>query len=316
MSIEVSRYNVYSGHLLRKFGEKVYKLPVNLPGTCPNRDGRLGRGGCIYCDEQGAGFEALSNTLSVQEQIERNRIFYQKRYKAKKFIVYFQSFTNTYLPFERFQENLRAALQGKDIVGISISTRPDCINDRYLDFLARLQAERSVEINIELGLQTVNYRSLLKVNRAHTLAEFIDAVCRIRSKRFEICVHLILNLPWDDMVDVIENAKILSALGVSYVKLHSLYVVKDTPLGEMYQRGEFQIIPLQEYVKRVVTFLEYLDPAVVIQRLVGRGPFNRVLFSNWGASWWLVKQKIEERLEELDTFQGRRFDYLDGKALK
>jgi hypothetical protein len=316
VSAVVSRYNVYSEHLIRKFGEKVYKLPVNLPGDCPNRDGKLGTGGCIYCDGQGAGFEALSNTLSIQEQIEQNRIFYRKRHKAKKFIVYFQSFTNTYLPFERFQENMRAALQGEDIVGISISTRPDCINNRYLDFLARLQAERSVEINIELGLQTVNYRSLLKVNRAHTLAEFIDAVCRIRIKRFEICVHLILNLPWDDMVDVIENAKIISALGVSYAKLHSLYVVKDTPLGEMYQRGEFQIIPLQEYVERVVTFLEYLDPAIVIQRLVGRGPFNQALFSNWGVSWWQVKQKIEERLDELDTFQGRRFDYLNCKALR
>ena len=316
MSAEISRYNVYSEHLIRKFGEKVYKLPVNLPGTCPNRDGRLGTGGCIYCDEQGAGFEALSNTLSIQEQIEQNRLFYQKRHKAKKFIVYFQSFTNTYLPFERFQENMRAALQGEDIVGISISTRPDCINDRYLDFLARLQAEKSVEINIELGLQTVNYRSLLKVNRAHTLAEFIDAVYRVRIRGFEICVHLILNLPWDDMVDVIESAKIISALGVSYAKLHSLYVVKDTPLGEMYQRGGVRIIPLQEYVERVVTFLEYLDPAIVIQRLVGRGPFNQALFSNWGVSWWRVKQKIEEQLVELDTFQGRRFDYLNGKALR
>lgn len=316
MSRKASRYNVYSEHLIHKFGEKVYKLPVNLPGTCPNRDGRLGTGGCIYCDEQGAGFDALSNTLSIQEQIEQNRIFYQKRYKTKKFIVYFQSFTNTYLPFERFQENMRAALEGEDIVGISISTRPDCINDRYLDFLACLRSERPVEINIELGLQTVNYRSLLKVNRAHTLAEFIDAVYRVRTRGFAICAHLILNLPWDDMIDVIENAKILSALGVHYVKLHSLYVVKNTPLGEMYRRGEFQIIPLQEYVERVVIFLEYLDPAVVIQRLVGRGPFNQVLFSNWGISWWLVKQKIEERLEELDTFQGCRFDYLDGKALR
>lgn len=310
-----SRYNVYSEHLKRKFGEKVYKLPVNLPGTCPNRDGKLGTGGCIFCDAQGAGFEALANTLSVRDQILQNRDFFCKRYKAKKFIAYFQSFTNTYLPFKQFQENMLSALLGEDIVGISISTRPDCIKDNYLDFLAGLQAEKNININIELGLQTVNYHSLIKVNRGHTLAEFIDAVQLIKAYGLEICVHLILNLPWDEMPDVIENAKILSALGVHYVKLHSLYVVDDTPLGQMYRRGELQIIPLPEYVDRVVTFLEYLNPEIVIQRLVGRGPFNKVIFSNWGVSWWQVKQEIETCLIEQDTYQGRLFNYLNGRAL-
>ncbi|MEW5898599.1 MAG: TIGR01212 family radical SAM protein, partial [Bacillota bacterium] len=296
MANHALRYNVYSAHLVRKFGEKVYKLPVNLPGTCPNRDGRLGTGGCIYCDEAGAGFECLPNTLPIAEQIQQNRNYYRKRYKARKFIVYFQAFTNTYLPFDRFRENILAALQGEDIVGISISTRPDCVNDRYLEFLAEVKAQRGIAIDLELGLQTVNYRTLKKINRGHTLAEFIDAVSRIKASGFEICVHLILNLPWDEEIDVVENAKVLSALGVHYVKLHSLYIVKGTVLGEMYQRGDFQVIPLEDYVNRVVTFLEYLDPAIVIQRLVGRGPYNQVLFSNWGVSWWLVKQKIEERL--------------------
>ncbi len=316
MANHAPRYNVYSAHLVRKFGEKVYKLPVNLPGTCPNRDGRLGTGGCIYCDEAGAGFECLPNTLPIVEQIQQNRNYYRKRYKARKFIVYFQAFTNTYLPFDRFRENILAALQGEDIVGISISTRPDCVNDRYLDFLAEVKAQRGIAVDLELGLQTVNYRTLKKINRGHTLAEFIDAVSRIKASGFEICVHLILNLPWDEEIDVVENAKVLSALGVHYVKLHSLYIVKGTVLGEMYQRGDFHVIPLEDYVNRVVTFLEYLDPAIVIQRLVGRGPYNQVLFSNWGVSWWLVKQKIEKRLEELDTFQGRLFHYLNGAALK
>ncbi|KUK52910.1 MAG: putative Fe-S oxidoreductase [Desulfotomaculum sp. 46_296] len=314
--MKVSRYNLYSEHLIRRYGEKVYKLPVNLPGTCPNRDGKLGTGGCAYCDEQGAGFEALSSDLSIEEQVAQNRIFFQKRYKAKKFIVYFQSFTNTYLPFGQFCANMEKAAQGGDIVGISVSTRPDCINDRYLDFLAGLRDEKKIDIYVELGLQTVNYHTLLSVNRAHTLAEFIDAVNRIRSRRLETCAHIILNLPGDEMADAVENAKVLSALGVEYVKIHSLYIVKGTPLGEAYLRSEFEVTPLEEYLDRVVTFLEYLDPAIVIQRLVGRGPFNKSLFSNWGISWWQVKQKIESRLEELDTFQGRRFDYLNGRALR
>ena len=314
--MKVSRYNLYSEHLIRRYGEKVYKLPVNLPGACPNRDGKLGTGGCAYCDEQGAGFEALSSDLSIEEQVAQNRVFFQKRYKAKKFIVYFQSFTNTYLPFRQFCANMEKAAQGEDIVGISVSTRPDCINDRYLDFLAGLRDEKKIDIFVELGLQTVNYHTLLQINRAHTLAEFIDAAIRLRSRNLETCAHIILNLPGDEMVDAVENAKVLSALGVKYVKIHSLYIVKDTPLGEAYLRSEFEITPLEEYLDRVVAFLEYLDPAAVIQRLVGRGPFNKVLFFTWGISWWQVKQKIERRLEELDTFQGRRFDYLNGRALR
>lgn len=316
MPVESTRYNQYSKHLVQKFGEKVYKLPVNLPGTCPNRDGKVGRGGCIFCDEEGSGFECLPNTFSVKQQITENKAFFRKRFSAQKFIVYFQAFTNTYLPFDRFKENILEAAGEDDVVGLSISTRPDCVNDRYLDFLAEIKEEKKLDINIELGLQTVNYHTLVKVNRGHTLAEFIDAVLRIKARGFETCAHLILNLPWDDLADAVENAKVISSLGVEYVKLHSLYVVQGTPLGDMYQGGEFEIISLDDYVERVATFLEYLDPAVVLQRLVGKGPKESLLFSNWGVSWWLIKRRIEDYLEEKDIYQGKKFDYLNGKAVK
>ncbi len=311
-----ARYNQYSEHLVRKFGEKVYKLPVNLPGTCPNRDGSSGVGGCIFCDEKGSGFDCLPETLSVKRQLEENKVFFRKRFNAQKYIAYFQAFTNTYLTLERFKTNILEAVEVDDLVGISISTRPDCVNDHYLDFLQGVKEEKKLDINIELGLQTVNYHTLVTVNRGHTLAEFIDAVLRIKKHGFEICSHLILNLPWDDRADVVENAKVLSALGIEYVKLHSLYVVRGTPLGDMYQRGEIEITSLEDYVARVVEFLEYLDPAVVIQRLVGKGPRADLLFSNWGISWWLVKQRIEDCLARYDTFQGKKFDYLNGSAVR
>ena len=310
-----ARYNVYSQHLARKFGGKVYKLPVNLPGTCPNRDGKVGTGGCIFCDGAGSGFQCLPNTYTVSRQLEENREYFIKRFNAKKFIAYFQAFTNTYLPYEQFKENILAACR-EDIVGISVSTRPDCVNDRYLDFLLEVKNEKKLDINIELGLQTVNYRTLLKINRGHTLAEFVDAVLRIHRRGFDVCAHLILNLPGDDTVDVAENAKLLSALGVQYVKLHSLYIVDNTVLGEMYKHGEFLMITLDEYVRRVVAFMEYLDPGVVIQRLVGKGPAESLLFSNWGVSWWKIKQMIEEKMEEMDTRQGARCNYLNGSALR
>lgn len=308
-----NRYNIYSAHLIKKFGGKVYKLPVNLPGTCPNRDGTLGFGGCIFCDEQGSGFDALPNTLTVREQLRRNKDFFRRRFNAEKFIAYFQAFTNTYLPLKQFAANIETAAAEEDIVGISVSTRPDCINEEYLDVLERVQDAQKLDINIELGLQTVNYHTLRKINRGHTLAEFLDAVSRIHRRGFEICAHLILNLPWDDLHDVIENAKIISALGVRYVKLHALYIVRGTKLGDMYERGEIRLISLEEYVRRVITFLEYLDPEVVIQRLVGKGPRNEVLFCNWDASWWKIKTELERLLEEEDTWQGRKCNYLNGR---
>lgn len=310
------RYNEYSGYLKQKYGEKVYKLPVNLPGTCPNRDGTAGYGGCIFCDEEGAGFECLPNSMDVRGQVAENKAFFIKRFNAKKFIVYFQAFTNTYRDFASFRLNMIEAVQDPDVIGLSISTRPDCINDDHLDFLLTLKAERDLEINIELGLQTVNYHTLNKINRGHTLAEFIDAVLRVKKRNFQAVAHLILNLPWDNRTDVVEAAKICSSLGVDFVKLHSLYIVKETVLGALYEKGEFAVIGLEEYIERVVLFLEYLDPQIVVQRLVGKGPQGNLLFCNWSTSWWKIKRRIEGLLEENNTWQGKKFDYTNGAALK
>ncbi|MFZ5644067.1 MAG: TIGR01212 family radical SAM protein [Bacillota bacterium] len=314
MTRDIARYNIYSEYLKKLFGEKVYKIPVNLPGTCPNRDGTVGQGGCIFCDEEGAGFQCLPSSMSVKKQIEDNKEYFKKRFNAKKFIVYFQAFTNTYTPFSLFKENILGAISG-DVVGISISTRPDCINDRYLDFLKEVKENYSLEIDIELGLQTVNYHTLKKINRGHTLAEFIDSVIRIHKRQFNVCSHIILNLPWDETDDSIESAKIISALGIRFAKLHSLYVVDNTVLGEMYKNNEFEISTLEEYIDRLVLFLEYLNPRVVIQRLVGKGPEESLLFSNWGTSWWKIKQAIENELIKRDTWQGKKFNYLNGSAL-
>lgn len=312
---ERSLYNSYSRHLQQKYGGKVYKLPVNLAGSCPNRDGTLGTGGCIFCDEQGAGFQCLPGYFSVQKQLAENKSYFKKRFNAEKFIAYFQAFTNTYLPLASFRDSILAAAETDDLVGVSVSTRSDCIRDDYLDVLAEVSRLKGLDINIELGLQTVNYRTLEFVNRGHTLAEFLDAVLAIKRYGFETCCHLILNLPGDDELDVIENAKVLSALGIDYVKLHSLYIVKGTVLGNMYERGEVGLISLDQYVDRVILFLEYLSPAIVVQRLVGKGPEGNVLFCNWGTSWWKIKSLIEERMIRNNSYQGKNFAYLNGKAL-
>lgn len=308
------RYNIYSDYLKNKYGEKVYKLPINIPATCPNRDGTLGYGGCIFCGEEGAGYENLSNEILVRRQIKENMEYIQKKYKAEKFIAYFQNFSNTYISLEKFKQFINDACQ-EDIVEISISTRPDCIADEYLEFLKEVHETKDVEISFELGLQTVNYHTLDKINRGHGLAEFIDAVLRIKKYGFEICVHIILDLPWDDERDIIEAAKIISVLGVEQVKLHSLYIVKNTILEKMYNKKEVELLSKEEYKKRTVIFLEYLNPKIIVQRLIGRAPEENTILVNWNTSWWKVKDEIDELMDKMESFQGKKFNYMGGKIL-
>ena len=306
-------YNAYSEYLKNKYGQKVYKLPINIPVTCPNRiDGGCG---CIYCGDVGAGFENLPGTFSVKEQLIKNREYIGKRYKAEKFIAYFQNFTNTYLPLETFKEYMWQAAE-QDVCEIAVSTRPDCIRAEYLDILKEIKEKTGINITIELGLQSVNSHTLKKINRGHTLAEFIESVILIKSYGFEICTHIILNLPWDDIDDFIEGAKIISALRIDSVKLHALYIVKNTKMAQMYENGDFTICSNEEYKNRVISFLEYLSPDITIQRLLGRAPEEETIFSNWGTSWWKLKEEIEAEMENLNTYQGKNYNYLGGKAVK
>lgn len=314
MEERVILYNKFSNYLKARYGAKVYKLPVNIPVTCPNRDGRLSEQGCIFCGEEGAGFETLSNWLSVKEQLERNSKYIGSKYKPEKFIAYFQNYSNTYLPLQKFKEYILDACI-EDVVAIYISTRPDCISDKYLDFLNSVKSNKGVDVVIELGLQTVNYHTLKSLNRGHTLAEFIDSIMRINRFGIDSCAHYIVDLPLDNMEDVIEGAKILSALNVKQVKCHSMYILEDTTLGNMYKNKEVVPISLQEYIERTITFLEHLNPNIVIQRLIGRAPEERSLFCNWGMSWWKIRDLIEEKMEHEERYQGKKFDYLNGKVL-
>lgn len=309
------RYNAYSDYLRRRYGEKVYKLPVSIPVTCPNRDGSCGTEGCVFCGEIGAGYENLPDSMTVREQIEANIAHIAPKYKAYKYIPYFQNFSNTYLPLERLTEYIKEACL-PNVVGIALATRPDCINERYLEQLAEIRDLTKVDISIELGLQSVNYHSLIKINRGHTLGEYIDAVLRIKRYQIDVCTHLILNLPWDDMTDTMENAKVMSALGVNQVKLHALYIVKKTVMAEWYQQGALTLISKEEYVERVVTFLEHLHGDIVVQRLIGRAPEANTLFSNWQTGWWKIRDDIERMMEERDTWQGKRCNYLNGPAVR
>lgn len=311
---EKKLYYSYAEYLKNIYGEKVYKLPVNLPVTCPNRTG--GGRGCTFCAEQGTGFEASSSAVPVKLQLEAARSKIEKRYHAHKFIAYFQNYTNTFLPLEKFTSYAEEAAETEDIVELAISTRPDCVNEKYLDKLLKVQDKFKVRICMELGLQTCNYHTLQAMERGHTLAEFIDAVLQIRTFGFSICTHVILNYPGDTLADAEETAKILSALRVNMVKVHSLYIAKNTRLCEMYENGKITLCSKEEYLERVIRFLCLLDPDIAVERLFSRIPEENSVFCNWGTSWWKLKDQLENKMKESGAFQGRDFCYLGGAGLK
>lgn len=309
------RYRAISAFLKEKYGEKVYKLPVALPLTCPNRDGSAGVGGCVFCGEIGAGYENLPASMTVQEQLVKNIAHIAPKYKAYKYIPYYQNFSNTYLEPERFKEYMEAGCIDST-VGLAIATRPDCINDTYLEILKGIKETYGVDIYLEYGLQSVNYHTLEKINRGHGMAEFIDAVLRTKRYGFSVCAHMIVNLPWDTMTDTIEGARILTALGVDQVKLHALFIVKNTLMAKWYEEKQFELISADEYIERVIAFLRHLDKNIVLQRLVGRAPEENTLFTNWSMGWWRIQEEIERRMDERDVRQGDLCNYLNGSAVR
>lgn len=300
-------YRKYSGFLREKFGEKVYKLPVKLDLTCPNRDGTCGVGGCIFCGEEGGSFE--NNFGTVREQILKNKDHIKNKYKANKYIAYFQNFTNTYMPFEDFKRVIEESLI-EDVVGVSISTRPDYLPKKHLDFLEELN--KNYFVTVEIGLQTPNYHSLKKLNRGHGLSEFIDAALKLKKRNLNVCTHIIIGLPWDDDLDIVECAKILNVLNIDEVKIHALYILKDTAFGKMYERGEIDPISLDDYKKKVILFLRNLKDDIIVERIIGRAPYENSLFCNWNTSWWKIRDDIIEVMHENGYTQG---DLVKGEIL-
>ena len=297
-------YNKYSTFLKTRYGEKVYKLPIKLDVSCPNRDGTLGVGGCAYCGANGAGHETLSEKLTVGEQLATNREYIGRRYGAKKFLAYFQEYTSTHMALQEFSKHLAQCQAVDGVVGVVVSTRPDCLADDYLQLLADYRNRTGQDIYIELGLQTANWRTLAAVNRGHGLAEFIDAVRRCKKTDFEVCAHIIPNLPGDTIADTIETARILSALQVEQVKLHALYIARGSIFEQQYLDGQLEVGSKADYIERVIAFLRNLDAGIVVQRLIGRAPECDSLFANRNESWWKIHEEIERIMHERGAQQG------------
>ncbi len=302
------RYYTYDYYLRKTFGGKCAKIPLDGGFTCPNVDGRCGVGGCIYCSGRGSGDFAESPTLSVSEQYRRVRKTLGSKWSVERCIPYFQARTNTYAPVARLRELFEEALTLDGAVGLNIATRADCLEADAVDYLSEL-AQRTV-LSVELGLQTVHDDTARLINRGHTFADFLDGYRRLRaaSDRIHICVHLILGLPGEDRERMLESVRRVAALRPDQVKIHLLHVLKDTPLANMYESGEYLPLEKEEYVSLVVDALELLPPDTVIARVTGDGMADDLLAPDWSRKKVSVINDIDKLLYERNSYQGMRED--------
>jgi uncharacterized protein len=287
------------------FGCRVHKITVDAGLSCPNRDGTLSAGGCIYCNAKGSGTGAHGRGLSLTRQIERSRGHIARRYKTDRFLVYFQSFTNTYAPIERLKALYDEALAVQGVVGLAIGTRPDCVDGAVLDLLESYA--RTHLIWIEYGLQSAHDRTLSRINRGHDMACFEKAVEATRHRNIKICAHVILGLPGESRRDMLATADAVAALGVDGVKLHLLYVVRGTAMEALYHSGRYRCLEQREYAELVCDFIQRLPESMIIQRLTG-DPHPRELVA---PAWSLQKRKtldlIHKIFQEKKAWQGKRF---------
>ena len=302
----MKRYRDYTAYLREIFGERVQKIPLDAGLGCPNRDGTLSRNGCIYCDSRGSGTGAVGREgLSIGEQIARGRRFMESRYGARKFIAYFQSFTNTYAPVDRLKELYDQAVDQRDVVGLAVATRPDCVDEQVLRLLASYQRDSLVWV--ELGLQSAHDATLRRINRGHTVAQFTESVLAADRWGLNVCVHIILGLPGETTEMMEQTARFLSGLPVHGLKIHLLYVVQGTPLAALYEQGEYRCIRREDYVEWVVNFLELSPPQVVIQRLTGDPVPSELVAPAWALEKSKNVKLIRDELERRDTWQGKRY---------
>lgn len=303
--LEERRYFDLNTHFRGLFGCRVHKITVDAGLNCPNRDGTISTGGCIYCNCRGAGTGAFAKGLSITEQLERGKKAVAKRFKAKKFIAYFQSFTNTHAPVEKLRELYDEAFRVDGIAGMAVGTRPDCVSEPVLDLIGSYASTHHVWI--EYGLQSARDKTLAIINRGHDFQIFQNAVEMTKNRGIKICAHIILGLPGETRRHMLETAKRIAALCLDGVKIHLLYVTKDTELENMYRRGEYVCLEQREYAELVCDFLELLPPGMVIQRLTG-DPHPRELVA---PEWALEKKEnvdlINRILVARDSRQGEKF---------
>ncbi len=307
MKYKSRRYYPFSQFLKERFGCKVYKLPIDAGFTCPNRDGKIGYGGCTYCYNASFSPSSLKEESSIPLQVKHRKSIIKRKSKVNKFLVYFQSYTNTYAKVKILKRLYDEALQDKDVIGFCVGTRPDCVPDEVLELIESYALDR--HIWIEYGLQSIHDKTLSRIKRGHNFAQFRDAVKRTQGRNIFICAHIILGLPGEAKEDILETARALARMGIDGIKLHHLQVVKNTQLATDFQRGQFKVLSLQEYIKLVCDVLELLPARITIQRLVGEVLQEEMLVApRWNLNKHRILSAIDQEFIDKGSFQGSKFE--------
>ncbi len=296
------RYNTFSEELKRVFGCRVHRISVDAGFTCPNRDGTVGTGGCIYCGGKGSGAHGIEAGVPVTEQIEAGKEVMTRKYKAKRFLAYFQAYSNTYAPVEKLRQLYDEALAVDGVVGLIVGTRPDCLPPETVALLG--EYARKTYFWLELGLQSPLDRTLDFLGRGHDFAAFAQAVRACKGEGIRVCAHVILGLPGESRDEMLNTAGILNDLGIDGVKIHLLHVMKETALAEQYRRGEIRMLDRDEYVGLVCDFLERLRPDMSIQRVTGDGGHDHLIAPLWSLQKFEVLNAIDYELERRNSRQG------------
>lgn len=301
-SLDNKRYHTLTYYYKNKFNAKVCKVSLNANFTCPNIDGKVGFGGCIYCSKLGSGEFGGNPKDSLIEQFEKGKKTMQRKWPDAKFIAYFQANTNTYAPLKRLRECFEPFIEREDCIGLSIATRSDSITDECLDYLEDIN--KRTFLIVELGLQTIHEKTSKLINRCSTLKDFTDMVKKLKRRNINVVVHIINGLPYETEEMMIETVKYLNKLNIDGIKIHMLEVLKDTPLEKYYAKNKFKILSKEEYVNIVVKQLEYLNKEIVIHRLTADPDKNNIIEPTWLIKKFTILNEIDKLMSKNNIYQG------------
>ena len=298
-------YNDYGTWIRRQFPYRVQKISIDAGFTCPNRDGRISTGGCIYCDNRTFNPSYCQRRHSVTQQLEEGKRFFAHKYPDMKYLAYFQAFTNTYAPLSQLKALYEEALQVDDIVGIVIGTRPDCVSDELLDYLAELNQRTFVLV--EYGIESANNDTLLRINRGHSFEQSQEAILHTHQRGLLTCAHIILGLPGEDAAESLRQASIISSLPIDILKIHQMQIIRGTRLAEEFAANPFHIYTVDEYIKLIAEYIQRLRPDLILERFVSQSPKELLIAPHWGLKNYEFTNLLVNHLKQNKIYQGQFF---------
>ena len=301
------RYHSLNYFLRHRFGEKVFKISIDGGFSCPNRDGTISTGGCLFCSESGSGDFAGNRECSIHNQFIDIKNMMQKKWKSGKYIAYFQAYTNTYAPVDELREKYYSAIQEEGVVALAIATRPDCLPEDVLELLEELN--KKVYVWVELGLQTVSDETARIINRGYKLTTFERAIKSLKDRNIDFVVHSIFGLPGESKVDMLSTIDYIAHSGAKGIKFHLLHLMKETPMVKLYERGELEFLSQEDYIDLICRGISMLPEDMVVHRLTGDAPRDLLIGPMWSLKKWEVLNAIDAAMEENGYYQGR--DYRD-----